>query len=222
MIAADLAKRTQDQHSKDSELTAAQAELTARLQHMQSIVRGKPNPSLPVNPTPADSNPQPAASSKHSVSHESHSNGDTEMGDASHGSHGESDQLTHPGCDSPRASALRAKGSTLMAHAAVTSTDNLPLDSSRRSPAPLSRDSNSPKTKDPTASEDGISPSFKGGIAAGDGTSPRMAEGMDSSNHRLAAGASVSPRFTDQAASWDHAEPVLGSTGPPDMKLPSR
>ena len=121
-------------------LSIAQAELTARLQHMQSAVRGNPSPSLSVSSkakaTPA---PQSSASSKHSVSHDTHSNQDIEMDSASHGSHGPSHKQAP---DSFKESGHDAKGVNPLADG----HDRLPHGSSRRSPSPFSRDRASPSS----------------------------------------------------------------------------
>ncbi len=182
----------------DAETSNAQAELTARLQHMQSIVRGNPVPHLSVSPTAnASSVPQPTASPKHnvhSVLHDTHSNLDTEMDNASHGSHGPSHGQAS---DSFKESAEDAKGSNPVADA----HDRSPHGSSRRSPAPFSRDSASPHYQGPTPFGDAISSRPKGAASSRDGASPRVYSGMPCG---------------------DHAEQGLGMIGQSQLKLPSR
>lgn len=189
------------QQRTDAETSVAQAELTARLQHMQSIVRGSSVPKLSVSPNAnASSAPQPTASPKHSVhsihsvSHYTHSDQDTEMDDASHGSHGPShgqasDNFKEPAGDT--------KGLTSVADAHNKS----PHGSSRRSPAPFSRDSASPHNQGPTPFGDAISSRLKGVASSRDGASPRVYSGMPCG---------------------DRAEQGLGMVGQSQLKLPSR
>ncbi len=186
------------QQRTDAETSIAQAELTARLQHMQSIVRGNPVPKLSVSPKAnASSVPQPTASPKHSVhsvSHDTHSNQDTEMDDASHGSHGPSHGQAS---DSFKESAGDTKGLNPVADA----HDKSPHGSSRRSPAPFSRDSASPHHQGPTPFGDATSSRPKGAASSRDGASPRVYSGMPCG---------------------DHAEQGLGMLGQSQLKLPSR
>ncbi|DBA73522.1 TPA: hypothetical protein ACH3X1_011544 [Trebouxia sp. C0004] len=180
--------------SQQRETSIAQAELTARLQHMQSIVRGNPVPTLSVSPNPnASSVPQPTASpnhSVHSVSCDTHSNRDTEMDNASHGSHGQAS-------DSFKELARDAKGSNPVAEA----HDRSQHGSSRRSPAPFSRDSASPHYQGPTPFGNAISSGPKGAASSRDGTSPQIYSEMPCG---------------------DRAEPGLALIGQSQLKLPSR
>ena len=91
----------------DEQLTKAEADLTARLQHMQSMVRSGGNPSQPGRPKQPTRTPEPAPSPKHSPSHES--DADTEMDDGASHSHG-SPESTHRVSQSPRASAAETAG----------------------------------------------------------------------------------------------------------------
>lgn len=182
------------QKATDPELRIAQAELTARLQHMQSVVRGNPSPSLSVSlkakATPA---PQSSASSKHSMLHDTHSNQDTEMDSASHGSHGPSHKQAP---DSFKESGHDAKGVNPLADG----HDRLPHGSSRRSPSPFSRDRASPLFKGPVPIGDGVSSRSKDGLSSRDGASPRVYSGMPCRND---------------------AGQGLGIPGQPQFKLPS-
>lgn len=180
------------QQLTDPALTEAQAELTARLQHMQSIVRGHPNPKLTVKPKPVVPNPQPAASPTHSVSHDSHSNEDTEMEEASHGSHGVSEAPVPRASESPRESAPKAKGRSPGADAPVKTNDRLPL--SRKSPSHVDGDS--------------VSPQGNSGMPFGGGASPQAKDKKSTGGGAPAIG--------------DSTVPMAGSTGLPDFKLPGR
>ena len=189
------------QQRTDAETSVAQAELRARLQHMQSIVRGSSVPKLSVSPKAnASSAPQPTASPKHSVhsihsvSHYTHSNQDTEMDDASHGSHGPSHGQASDNFKEP---AGVTKGLTSVSDAHNKSPHGI----SRRSPAPFSRDSASPHNQGPTPFGDAISSRLKGVSSSRDGASPRVYSGMPCG---------------------DLAEQGLGMVGQSQLKLPSR
>ncbi|DBB03042.1 TPA: hypothetical protein ACH3X1_000020 [Trebouxia sp. C0004] len=173
-IASDSAPLSQE--ATDPELSIAQAELTARLQHMQSVVRGNPSPSLSVSSkAKATCAPQPSASSKHSVSHDTHSNQDTEMDSAPHGSHGPSHKHAP---DSFKESGQYANGVNPLANG----HDRSPLGGSRRSPSPFSRDCASHHFKGPVPVGDGVSLRSKDGVSSRDGASPLVYSGMPCRN----------------------------------------
>ncbi len=188
------------QQRTDAETSIAQAELTARLQHMQSIVRGNPVPKLSVSTKAKGSSaPQPTPSpmhSVHSVSHDTHSNQDTDMDNASHGSHGPSHgQASESFKESAGDTKFECSNPVADAH------DKSPHGSSRRSPAPFSRDSASPHYQGPTPFGDAISARPKGAGSSRDGASPRVYSGMPSG---------------------DCADQALGMVGQSQLKLPSR
>ncbi len=191
------------QQRTDAETSIAQAELTARLQHMQSIVRGNFVPKLSVSTkAKVSSVPQPTASPKHSVhsvhsmSHDTHSNQDTEMDNASHGSHGPSQgQASESFKESAGDTKFECSNPVADAH------DKSPHGSSRRSPAPFSRDSASPHYQGPTTFGDAISSRPKGAASSRDGASPRVYSGM---------------------LCGDRADQGLGMIGQSQLKLPSR
>lgn len=188
------------QQCTDAVTSIAQAELTARLQHMQSIVRGNPVPKLSVSTqAKAPSVPQPTASpmhSVHSVSRDTHSNQDTEMDNASYGSHGPSHGQAS---DSFKESAGDTKCEC--SNPVADAHDKSPHGSSRRSPAPFSRDSASPHYQGPTPFGDAISSRPKGAASSRDGASPRVFTGMPCR---------------------DCADQGLGMIGQSQLKLPSR
>ncbi|DBA80373.1 TPA: hypothetical protein ACH3X2_007316 [Trebouxia sp. C0005] len=189
------------QQRTDAETSIAQAELTARLQHMQSIVRSNPVPKLSASlKANASSVPQSTASPKlsvhsvHSVSHESHSDQDTAMGNASHGSHG-------PSHGQASESFKESAGDTNNSNAVADTHDRSPHGSSRRSPVPFSRGGASPRSQCPAPFGDVISSRPKGAASSRDGASPRVYSGM---------------------LRRDHAEQGLGMLGHSQLKLPSR
>ena len=139
-----------------------QAELDARLQQMQSTVRGQmvssSNPQLRAK----SPSPQPASSSKHSISHSSPSDEDTEMDEASPESRdchrtaaaaaaAAATQGAFPRADSPRASPSGdVQGQDRVSEVPSEAKPAAPAGSSQ-SPVPDPWDSTIPSAKDAAA-----------------------------------------------------------------------
>lgn len=138
-----------------------QAELDARLQQMQSTVRGQTVSSSNPQLRAKSPSPQPASSSKHSISHSSPSDEDTEMDEASPESRGTAaaaaaaaasqGALPRAAADSPRASPSGdVQGQDRVSEVPSEDKPAAPAGSSQ-SPVPDPWDSAIPSAKDAAA-----------------------------------------------------------------------
>ena len=219
------------QQLTDPGLSVAQAELTARLQHMQSIVRGTPVPNLSVNPKlkpGADSSP--AVSPKHSMSHGAQSSEDTEMDDASHGSHGPSqgEQAVRTPASSEQ-SAHAALGKVPVADIVMEANDKSPQGSARRSPVHISKHSPTPPPSGSRDCSDGVSPRSSNGVSPWDGVGPQLnairafGDGAGPrSRNAVSPLAGVSPKAENGMLHGDRAGTLVGLNAPSELTLPSR
>lgn len=218
------------QQLTDPGLSVAQAELTARLQHMQSIVRGTPVPSLSVSrklKPHADSSP--AVSPKHSMSHGMQSSEDTEMDDASHGSHGPSQEQVVRTPTSSEQSAHVAMGKACVADAVMEANDKSPQGSARRSPVHISKHSPTPPPSGSRECSDGVSPRSSNGMSPWDGVGPQsnavrtFGDGAGPrSRNAVSPSAGVSPRAENGMPHGDRAGTLAGLNAPSELTLPSK